>query len=252
MLLPMMTIRSAGVVPPMVLFWAPELMMIPSKHPRIVAPLSTFPLDVISKQGISGKLNPKMMVPGPPPSNVSFPVDRGGRVAVRTTKPPPGITGTMVSAEAAPGVPVTCSASVPSRVPTLKTPVARRIASRRVMTPSRLFVSPGELTTIVAVGAGGSRSWTKMSLVALVSPATRLVARESKATKRPSPLMVARALKKSPWLPALSTLTLSVVPVWRSRTKMSKTPLVSPATRLVASESKAMKRTSSLMALEKL
>ena len=98
-----------------------------------------------------------------------------------------------------------------------------------------------------------------MSLNPLVSPATRLEASESKATKRPSPLMAGRALLKFPWLPTLSTLTLVVatapgsskIPsasVSRSRTNTSRKPLLSPGTRLEATDSKATKRPSALMA----
>ena len=45
-----------------------------------------------------------------------------------------------------------------------------------------------------------------------------------------------------PWAPPELTLTRLVVPVWRSRTKTSYMLLVSPGTRLVASEPKATKR----------
>ena len=47
---------------------------------------------------------------------------------------------------------------------------------------------------------------------------------------------------------ARPTLTRRVVPVWRSRTKTSGVPLVSPGTRLVASEVKATKRPSAEIA----
>ena len=49
-------------------------------------------------------------------------------------------------------------------------------------------------------------------------------------------------------MPALSTLTRSVIPVCRSRTNTSCDPLVSPGTRLVAREAKATKRPSALSA----
>jgi hypothetical protein len=48
--------------------------------------------------------------------------------------------------------------------------------------------------------------------------------------------------------PALLTLTRSVVPSNRSRTKMSDASFVSPATRLSAWETKATKRPSALTA----
>ena len=40
-------------------------------------------------------------------------------------------------------------------------------------------------------------------------------------------------------VPSEATLTRSIVFVWRSYTKMSRTPLVSPGTRLLASEANA-------------
>src|SRR5947209_2169944 len=59
-------------------------------------------------------------------------------------------------------------------------------------------------------------------------PGARLVASEAKATKRPSALIARRSaevptlpLPPSPWFPALSTLTRSVIPVCRSRTNTS-------------------------------
>ena len=83
------------------------------------------------------------------------------------------------------------------------------------------------------------RSWTNTSSQPLVSPGTRLEAREWKATKRPSALMEGVQLVPLPWLPAESRLTLVVSPVWRSRTNTSEVPLVSPGTRLEAPERKA-------------
>ena len=65
------------------------------------------------------------------------------------------------------------------------------------------------------------RSWTNTSSRPLVSPGTRLEAYDSKATRRPSALSDVgvkygqqfQQLKPSAtWLPALSTLTRSVVP----------------------------------------
>jgi hypothetical protein len=78
-----------------------------------------------------------------------------------------------------------------------------------------------------------------MSIRALVSLATRLLASLENATRRPS-ADGADMLKRSsspvllPWFPCESTLTRTVSPVCRSCTKMSATPLVSPATRLLA------------------
>ena len=85
-------------------------------------------------------------------------------------------------------------------------------------------------------GGGGARSWMKTSPKPLVSPTTKLEALESKATKRPSALMAGSELELFPWPPALETLTLVVLPVWRSWTKTSRWPLVSPVTRLEAGE----------------
>src|SRR2546430_2717212 len=62
------------------------------------------------------------------------------------------------------------------------------------------------------------RSWTNTSSsLPLASPGTRLVANESKATKRPSALIAGLELLKFPWFPALSTLTRSVAPGSRAR-----------------------------------
>src|SRR5438093_442233 len=76
-----------------------------------------------------------------------------------------------------------------------------------------------------------------------------------KATTRPSGLIAGleaaleeAALSRSPWFPALSTLTRSVMRVCLSWMKTSATPLVSPDTRLVAHEMKATKRPSALIA----
>ena len=151
------------------------------------------------------------------------------------------------------------------------------------------------------------RSRTKTSLASLVSPGTRLVASDAKATKRPSaeiagpelsaialdaaradadPLGRARlavadedvahavgvarhqvgggraegdeapvrrdrradSCRPLPWAPPELTLTRRVVPVWRSRTNTSVPSLVSPGTRLVASDMKATKRPSAEIA----
>src|SRR5207244_1701178 len=94
------------------------------------------------------------------------------------------------------------------------------------------------------------RSWTNTSVAPFVSPATRLVAKLTNATKRPSAesaggkAKLRRPLLPLPWVPSEATLTRSVVPVCRSWTNTSDTPLVSPATRSVAALSKATKRPS--------
>jgi hypothetical protein len=59
---------------------------------------------------------------------------------------------------------------------------------------------------------------------------------------RPLALIDASELNRFPPFPALSTLTRVVMPVFRSRTKMSSTPLVSPGTRLEANVPNATKR----------
>ena len=162
---------------------------------------------------------------------------------------------------------------------------------------------PAARSTLTRGGAS-FRSRTNTSSQPLVSPGTRLVADEKKATKRPSrrdrrpaplprlallaggddadplgraclrsrtktsrfPVGVARdqvggvrgegdeaavgrdrqVAKLLPSLPSAAgeTLTRSVVPSFRSRTNTSVVPLVSPGTRLVASEAKATKRPS--------
>ena len=67
-----------------------------------------------------------------------------------------------------------------------------------------------------------------------MSPATRLVAKLLKATKRPSAEMLGVVLSESPWTPVRPTLMRSVVPATRSRTNTSGTPLVSKGTRSLA------------------
>ena len=51
-------------------------------------------------------------------------------------------------------------------------------------------------------------------------------------------------LSRSPWAPPGPTLTRSIVPATRSKTKASATPLVSPGARLVAALAKATVRPS--------
>jgi hypothetical protein len=89
-----------------------------------------------------------------------------------------------------------------------------------------------------------NRSRTKTSVCAFVSPATKFVASLSKATYRPSVESDGKKLAPSPSMFPELTLTRSVVPVTRSRTKTSKVPFVSFATRFEASLSKAMNRPS--------
>ena len=77
-----------------------------------------------------------------------------------------------------------------------------------------------------------------------------MVAYEVKTTKRPSPVIEPPKLGPLPWAPLDETLTRSVVPVCRSRTKTSGSPLVSPLTRLPPRDSKATKRPSAESAAE--
>lgn len=73
----------------------------------------------------------------------------------------------------------------------------------------------------------------------LVSPITKLLACEMKATTRPSVLIPTGKLPLLVWALLELRLTRVVTPVTRSRTKTSLSPLVSPTTRLLAFESKA-------------
>jgi hypothetical protein len=105
----------------------------------------------------------------------------------------------------------------------------------------RLVLSPWvpSAATLTRVVWPVTRSWTKMSVLPLVSPGTRLVADDEKETKRPSPLRSGPLLLPFASLPLLVTLTRWVLPLARSRTNTSTAPLLSPPTRLVAAESNA-------------
>ena len=94
------------------------------------------------------------------------------------------------------------------------------------------------VVTLARVVVFVCRSRTKTSDVPLVSPATRLLARLSNATNRPS--VVIEGLKQFPlpWTAPGPTLTRVIVAVCWSRTKMSRKPLASPTVRLLASLSK--------------
>src|SRR6266516_4102455 len=113
------------------------------------------------------------------------------------------------------------------------------------LAPSAGFASNPTLTSLVWPV---SRSRTNTSSNPFVSPGTRFVAREVNATKRPSALTDGSRLKPSACLPLLLTLTRSVSPLARSRTKTSIAALVSPPTRLAAIESKATTSPSALTA----
>lgn len=99
---------------------------------------------------------------------------------------------------------------------------------------------PGaELTSRVVPAAGTP---TNTSATPLVSPTTRLVAVDSKATVSPSGLSDGARLGPLACIPPAPTLTRVVVPPCRSRTNTSVTPLVSFGTRLLAAEANATKR----------
>ena len=85
---------------------------------------------------------------------------------------------------------------------------------------ARLLWVPAALTLTRSV-VWASRSRTNTSYFPLVSPVTRLVAHEQKATYRPSALIEGVSDAPSACEPPVATLTRSVVPVRRSRTKMS-------------------------------
>src|SRR2546428_83045 len=80
------------------------------------------------------------------------------------------------------------------------------------------------------------RSRTNTSLAPFVSPPTRLVAIELKATKRPSAEIEGTTLSPFSCAPWESTLTRLVLPALRSRTNTSLAPFVSLPTRLAADE----------------
>jgi hypothetical protein len=83
------------------------------------------------------------------------------------------------------------------------------------------------------------RSRRNTSRRSFVSFGTSVVASEAKATNRPLPLMAGVMLSKSPWVPSVATLAMTVVPALRSRTNTSNWSFVSPSTRLVAKDAKA-------------
>ena len=101
-----------------------------------------------------------------------------------------------------------------------------------------LPVAPGLMSQVVCV----IRSRTKTSMMPFVSPVTRLVAVLMNATHVPSGVITGSKDSPLPNPPSVATLTSRVVPVIRSRTKMSLTPFVSPATRSLASLSNTTKR----------
>ena len=103
----------------------------------------------------------------------------------------------------------------------------------------RPFACPPAALTLTRSVVPVWRSWANTSTSPLVSPVTRLVAKEEKATWRPSALIDGMKLMSFDSPPPVATLTRSVVSAWRSRTKMSASSLVSPDTRFDAVDSKA-------------
>ena len=91
------------------------------------------------------------------------------------------------------------------------------------------------------------RSYTKTSAQPLVSPGTRLVASLWKATKRPSAETEGKVENASASAPEGPDADADGGAAFRSRRKMSATPLVSPGTRLVASLEKASSEASAEM-----
>ena len=202
------------------------------------------------------------------PGGTGVAVDDPSPLTLGSSTAPPGGTGSMTggggsgvvgagmlplvdlpSSAAATLADVENAATPPAFEPevtnTSRAPLALMRASR--LGPGRL---PPPGATLSRLVSPVRRSRRKMSRSPLVSPATRFVAADSKATKRPSCVIEARVL--SP--PAASasaddTLTRSVATnpgssitpspsTSRSRTKTSRRPLPSAA-RFVAAESNA-------------
>src|SRR4029079_7770877 len=98
-----------------------------------------------------------------------------------------------------------------------------------------LASAPVELT-LARIVVPATRSCTKMSLALLLSPETRLIADDVKATKRTSPLIGGSIEGRSASPPAVLTLARVVVPAATSRTKMSAAPLASEGSRSNATD----------------
>ena len=99
-----------------------------------------------------------------------------------------------------------------------------------------LFAATPALLTLTRVVVPVRVSRTKMSSIAFVSPETRFEALDWNATYRPSDETAGDTLLPFDSAPAAPTLTRVVTPAWRSRTKTSATPFVSPLTKLLAQE----------------
>src|SRR5207248_4824156 len=103
----------------------------------------------------------------------------------------------------------------------------------------RLGAAPAPSVTRLVWPVWRSRTNTSITPLLSAPPGSRLLAADWSTTKRPSALMPGLKLPALAWPPSPATLTRSVCPVARSRTKTSVTPLVSPATRFDESDSKA-------------
>ena len=108
------------------------------------------------------------------------------------------------------------------------------------LTPQQAVLSPWvpavEIDTRSVVPL--MRSRTKRSASPFVSPETRVVAFDTKATNLPSPEMTASLLLDVGWPSSESSDARMVMPRRRSRTKTSVVPFVSVDTRLVADDCK--------------
>jgi hypothetical protein len=195
-----------------------------------------------------------------------------------TTAPPRLTTGRELARLPAAPLGATLTHSVTpvwrSRRNTWGTPVAQTPPATRLFAPDwKATKRPSGLAAASALGALPPAVPAGFTLTQVVIPfwrsrtkiwrrrvrqggfrtaaVSRFVASDSKATIMPSALMAGRALGRFPAPPG-PTLTHSVVPVRRSRTKTWRIPVVQapgPAgTRVAAVESKATKRPSALTA----
>src|SRR5262245_52531828 len=90
--------------------------------------------------------------------------------------------------------------------PDVSNTTKRASAEMRGLLLGRVFCSP-DVRTLTRSIAPESRSFTKTSATALVSPGTRFVAVDQNATKRPSPLICGWLLEPAAAVPSLAALT---------------------------------------------
>jgi hypothetical protein len=115
--------------------------------------------------------------------------------------------------------------------------------------PLQSFASAPDESMLTRSVTPVERTWTKTSLTPFVSLATRFAASDSNVTTFPSAEMAGRTHHlEMVCAPDESTLTRSVVPADRSRTKMSTALFVSPTTRFVAWLANATNRPSAEIA----